>query len=350
MALPARISSTTISKYLNGAWENYVENKFVFKMMKQRSKFTYNNSGTSQTWDARVGKYQGAAYEAGTARTFTSKNHYVQATLPWTEIDLTEEITQLEMKQNRGREALVKLNKRILRDMSEDMQEQLGGFILSGDGTLSPAEPSGIESFLSDDGTNPAGTGTKELNPDSTYAGLSCALGGVAALANVTTADALNDAWSPVIVNGLSTDFNGGSTWAVNALDAMRYARVRLTKSQNRKCRPDCFLLNQTDYIAVLALLDAKQTIFVRSRPDPIQGVGFDMVQFDGMTVVWDEDVPAGVGYVWNFDWSCYDFLDDKPVTVEQDDWIGAKGRLYAAQSSGQTKFNPRYFGKIITA
>lgn len=348
MALPGRINQTTIAKYLNGAWNNHAQNKFIFKMLQDKGHMTFGNSGTTLSWRMRVGKYQAAAYEAGVDRTFTSKGHYAQANLPWTEIDLTEEITQLEMKENRNKEALINLNKRVLRDMSMDIKEQMGFFIIQGDGTLSPAQPSGMESFLSDDGTPVPASGTKELNPNSTYAGLSCALGAVAALPDVTAADVLADAWSPIIVDATSSDFTG-TTWAVNALDALRYANIRATKGNTKELRIDAFLCNQADYVAILNLLQAQQINYIRSTPASVEGAGFDKIEFDTVTVVWDEDVPAGTVYGVNFDWMYYDFLDPTPVTVEQDDFIVSKSRLFAAQSAGQLRFNPRYFVKIKT-
>ena len=344
--MATRLSVTTRAAYLKGVWDNVVSNNPAWALLNAKGNIEFDQSGNTVDWNVEVGEHSGAARTIGAARSFADKNHWIAPSLAPVVRDFTDRLTWEEGRMNRGEEARVKLEKNMLKRMGKNMKKDLSEQLILGDGTSGSV--SGLASIFSDDGTTIA-TG-KEYNPNGTYAGYSMAINGLSGVAD----DVDTKAFTPLIVNALDAEFDiasgSGTTWATNSAGAIRYAIQQLCFSQDSDYKPDVVLLNKTDFIAYLNGNDDKIQLNHEMKVGT-DYLGFENVAADLSTpVIWDESVPAGIGYVLNFDQMGAHFWHEGAVHLEEDHDITTNSELYAAESLWQLRIDPRYQGKIITA
>ena len=116
-------------------------------------------------WCARSRNHDVSGNTGETTRNFVRQNLYVDAALEYRGYQAVDSITEKELLENRGEEAIVKLNDRIATSLRESMEQALGTEWYS-DGYASGNEETwiGLESMFGINGTINISTGATKVS------------------------------------------------------------------------------------------------------------------------------------------------------------------------------------------
>lgn len=368
MANWSRVVNTTIRQYVRGEENNILRNRKLTALLRERSRITYNCSGTDLDWKVRYKRAALAGFADADTLTFSRKNRWKSAVLPWRGYATTDSMTKKERLQNKSVEAIVKVYDNVAKLLVEDIEDQFGDELyVDGNASGNSKRLHGIESCLGG-GTNTINISTgaeRAANaadrvgaPDDTYAGLTTGLldyGGTwTGSWPGGTGDAHADFWTPVLVNYTSTDFGGAAdTWAAQGDEAIRYGIIKSQKNRSRRGQLDLILLESTLFEGFLNLLDGKERFNSRAgrQEGSLAKLGFsDMVNYDGVEVSWEYGVPDAVGYGFNVDEMELCSLQKQLFVPEGPDFdIASQSYRFSIDFFGNLKMNPRCMVKFAT-
>lgn len=363
MSFYSRIDTTLISHYFKSFWENTTNHRAALQALMKRGHIETGISGKNLVWDFRAGRHQDTDYGEAETIDITRKNHYAQANLPWSFLTVSDAITRDEIAMSQGPEAIVRHEKELLKNLTNDFETRINYRFLNTDGPASSGNVLyGVPSFFGYAGGTAAGD--REAVASDTYAGQSTALNGVTGVDNVEA-----DAWTPTIVNYTSTAFNSGSaaTWAGQALKVITYAKDQITFGTKAEEQPDLMFVTRQMLSDLKNLITSQQRMVITTAPGDSgpQGLGITgSVQHDGLEVVMDADQPTDEAYMLNFRQIWMECLpkvslestgpklsgsNKKPDYFEvatQDD-IRSNGILVRVNLRSQFRFNPRYHARL---
>jgi hypothetical protein len=357
MSFYTRIDTNTISHYFKGYWENTTNHRAALQALMKRGHIETGISGSNLVWNFRAGRYETAAYGDAESIDISRKNHYKQANLPWAFITTSDGITRDEIALAQGEFALVRHEKEMLKNLTNDFETRVNADFLRKDGPASAGNVLyGCPSFFAH---TSSGASSKTAAASDSYAGHSTALNGITGVDG-----AESNAWSPTIVNYTSTAFNGGSaaTWEGQALKALTFAKDSITFGNKEEEQPDLVFVTGTMLSDVKNLITAQQRMVITTSPGDAgpQGLGIvGSVQHDGLEIAKDVDMAAGEAYMLNFRQIWLECLpkvsvenpgpkltgNKKPEYFEvlTEDDIRSNGILVRVNLRAQFRFNPRY-------
>jgi len=363
----SRIVNTTIAEYIKGETPNVLRNRKLTALMREKGRITYNHSGHTLDWKVRYKRAPLFGFADADTLTFSRRNRWKTATLPWRGYASTDSMTKKERLMNKSVEAIVNIYSNISKLLLEDIEDNFGDeFYIDGNAAGNTKRMHGVESFLADDGTNTvhittgaartANAADRVAVPSDTYAGLSTALANYGGTWTGSWPDGSGDAhydfWSPILASTDSTDYGAATdTWQGQAELLMRYAIIRSQKNKSRRGQLDMVLLNNDWYEDFLNLIDSKERFL--SRPGRNEGslakLGFtDTVNYDGVDVTWEFGVPANVGYGFNVDEMELCSLQGQLFVPEGPDYdIASQSWRFSIDMYGNLKCNPRSFVKF---
>ena len=327
------VTPVTIANYALGATESASVHNPGFKMMREAADWEHDVGGVNATWQAEVGYDKPIISAPGMDLTgqLRSTNRHVQASLNWGEIAGVKTVDNGALRRNSGKAALVKL-----RD--KEIPAMLLGILLRADGfwsqflnqnissptqadgnTVTGLPMAGLPSALLAPGTsgllgyNGLSTYTglvvaatdKEAVPPaaSTYGGLSMGNAGLSGIDNLQ-----NDAWTPTLVNTVSTAWNGvaSASGAIHLWLQHLANRMRRFSSGDPSQRPDPMRsgwMSFDHFQALSAYIATKQGIYLQGKAGAetqVAGLGTDgdALPHAGMLWRWDERMPAACTYV----------------------------------------------------
>lgn len=387
------VDTVTTQQFMRGEFENVKKYNPILAALEARGNIKAEASGKSFERNARVGIYTSAARSDLAERNFARKQQRVVYAVPYAWYETTGALGDQDITYNTGKEALVKLNGVMVKNMGEDMRRQFSSDLLRSNGgsylilgqsvaATSPVPIYGLPTIFGVGGLAAAGlayspntqtvqTGVmtavdKECTPNQSYCGISThptnAIAGVDGK--------LNESTSPVICNWSSTAwYNSGTTFAGNCLYVMEHLQTRLTRSQDPMDQPDMFTMTRsmfTDFTKAIisgATGVAARVVFGQGPTDPNAKVfSKNMVPYGNMQGYWDEYMPTDTLYMLNTNHMEFNYFPVPSLNISADlsqdkgetgEMFGVKtaydirqgGHLAVAIMSGQLWANPRFQG-----
>lgn len=202
--------------------------------------------------------------------------HVTSMQVGWASHAAVVTICHDEMKLNRGEHAIIDLLGTRIQMAELGIRRDWQDIIINGDGS-DPRAPHGLPHILS----------------DGPYGGIDPSVKGC-------------EFWKPYIVDPLAC-------WVEMGGDPAEFTEPPLTWEvftdafmcvDGGRSRPDCLVLSKDLYQGLVASLQPRQTF---TNPDMAK-LGFNSINYMGVDISYDLDLPAGTGYGLNMDYMqlCY--------------------------------------------
>lgn len=353
-----RIINTTTQRYMPGEIVNTLKRYKISAMMMERGRIKMNASG--RFLEQEVEYLQADMQGAGDMEvaSFGRVNRWKKATLPWRGYMLTDAISDFEIQQNRGVEALVKIAGGMIKRLMKDANQRINlEFFVDGNAAGNEKRWHGINSFM---GVSGASASQPIGVSNDTYADLSTALGNYGGNFNgswpVGNGDTQYDFWTPLIVDYESAVAAPAGwaattkTWPNTCEEALRYGITHA--GRNKSASMDAYLdivTLQTDmYRQFLEKYSTKERLVVtKGDKKGLYDLGFrDVVHFEGVEITPDNAVPPTEGYGWNFSEVTLECLFGQLFETETDNDITTSSMRYKLKHYGNLMFNPVAFVK----
>ena len=370
MAEWARVTNTTIKRYIKGEEDAVKRNRKLIAMLEKKGRIKYNISGDQLDWKVRYRRATMSVNNGEQNIEFSRINRFKTANLDFEGYTVADSMTKREKLKNRGNEAIIKYWGQQIPMLMEDLRDAFAEEIyVDSSASGNSSRMSGIETMMAVDGTITVTSGAQRTanaadttgSPNDTYAGLVTNLGNYTG--SWDTQSDINttwpfgagssgyDFWSPVVVNFTSSAFTG-TTWAANAVESTRFAIDAVnTRNIGSDGQVDMVLLDNGLYRQYKDALDTKERILVDSSLE-LRSLGFkDVIAQDGVEISAEFGVPGATGYGWNL--NCMEFcsMQDKIFNPEGPDWDPAsRSWRVVVDVLGQFKFkSPRNFFKLVS-
>lgn len=344
-----RILKTTRERWSENLADETIDRHPMLKLLQSEGNIETDSSGTDFAWTVKNRERTLMPYGDMDDLNFARNDLYEKAVLDSRAYKLTEAVSEKEMLQNKGKEAIIKL----FGNLAEDMKKEAGNalckeFYIDGNASGNSKRFHGIESFMSITGQ----TASDEYGTthNDTYAGISTARG-----QNSTVAGQPGyDFWTPVVVNCTTT----GKTWAANADQFVTAMVTGLNRSTMKGERCDLIQLRRDSYRAFCELLRTKERVMVTQAGVGIRKFGFeDTVNYDGVDVTFDPDIPSTDGASKVVHGYAYTVSKMKLMVLGKSLWHASGDDFDVKKQSfiwwvglhGNLKFvSPRHFGKFV--
>lgn len=339
------IAKAAHDRFVRKLSDETARNHVILAMLQKKGRIRYGEDGKQLTWPVRYKRHELETYVDGQKVQFKRINPYLWATVDWRAYDMNTVVTKFEVLTTKGESALFRLYGQKTRELKDDFRRELAGKFFQ-DGS-DGKNFIGIEGIMS--GTYAAGS--KLGTPNGTYAGLDQTEG---TYGGSSIADVEYSFWSPTLVNyGSSAWAASGQTFADTGLEAVRYGILRTMRRNAVGERIDYVDLHLDMYNDFMELYSGKENLYVNkgSRNGPLAQLGFETLEYDGVEITWEEDVPADTGYGINCNYVDLCLLSDTLVdgSVEYD--IDSKGWKLDADIFGQFKFkSPQHQFKLYSS
>lgn len=348
-------NTSTLNKYIKSKVDPIFTKSIFMAGLKAHNRISYGvtNSGKKLKWRPRVKRRTIKTASANAVDiTFEPTNVRIPVELPWMSYNLGEKISKMDRLVNQGNDVqYVNHVQDVISGLSEDFIEDFASKIYEDASATGSEELHGLETMMSQSGAVADGfVGVC----DGSYAGQSTVLGAIGGTWTTGAGSVWPQgsgkreygAWTPMIVDYTNSGFGGTAhTWADQWQDALGFAVGYLGTTQNQK--PDICILNTQ------LLLDAKNSLrekerFVATSKSKLVDAGFTTLNFEGLELGDEYNVPAATGYV--FSWENIELMSMQKqlVALDKDTVIRTSDDLYAADFYGQIKFQaPSLFAKL---
>lgn len=316
-----RIVNTTMQKFFRTVEEAVLRRRVVPAMLNQRGGNFMNASGKFMDWKIRFKRAPLQGLLGGDTLTFTQRDQHRTAQLEYRGFGVTNSITDFELQQNKGNEAIVKVWDEAAKLLASDLQDGFADMTyIDGNATGNESFVHGLNSFFSVSGAStkmPIG-----INND-TYAGRSTALAADGGSWSTTgtnttytdwpqgTGDYNYDYFTPLVVDytsAVATSLAAGNygwsaatkTWANTCMEALRFALMGVQKNDGSETKTDLVILEQQMMRDLKNKLQAEEQLNVTRNEGAgsAYAVGFqDVINFDGVDCLWEYGVPTGEGF-----------------------------------------------------
>lgn len=360
MAEWSRVVNTVTNEFYRTEEVNVLRRRILTDELRKRGRITFGHSGQQMDWKIRYKQIAMTGYADMDTLTFSRKDEWKTAQLPWRGYAITDAVSKKERLMNRGTEAIIKYYdttaKRLMQDMGSQFGEQ---FFVDGNAAGYTKGIHGVESFLGNSGA--IGSGGYVGSPNSTYGGLVCTLGNYGGSWTPPTgkqwpegagdATQTYDFWAPVIVDyTVATWASSTKTWPNTCLEALRFGIMESQRNKNRIGQMDWILMGSDLYRPVKDKLATEERIIVERGTEQSSeiAVGYnDRIKYDGANITWEYGVPGAVAYGFNF--------EEMELASLQDQLFSAVGPAFdeatltyrfACDFFGNLRCNPRAMAK----
>lgn len=364
----ARVVNTTHQQYVRQETINVLRNDKLLAMLEAKGRITFNNSGNFVTWPIEYRLIPVAPYADMDIVTFQRHNTDVLAELGWRGYAAAEAVSKKERLMNSGMEAFVNIWNERLNKLTKAMKRHFSGELyIDGNAAGNTKRLHGIESFMAATKTlditkttptsRTANAADKAAYPDDTYAGLATELGNKGGSWTGSWPDGAGDEefdyFSPLLVNWSSTAWpaSGAGTLANQGQKILRFAIMHSRKNVGKEGMVDLALLDRDLYIDFLQNVQTDQRVLVTrgANESLLTKLGFgDTVNFEGVDVSSEFEVPDSVGYGFNVDYmelkSLQGMLFDLQGPFYDESTMTWRETL---DFFGNICFNPRMFFKL---
>lgn len=356
--------------FMAGAADECVRGKMRMQMLRKNGRIITGAGGPMCIWQVQYKQPPVEAYGDGGQLNFQRHDVWKQVGLNWRGYKSTDLMTEKEYLMCQGSSG------RILNRYSEVIPMHMKAItdyfgselILDGEAAGRTDHIHGLETFM---GSSTTVANDLIAKPSDTYAGQSTALGaeggswstslGVGNYPNASVAsDWPNvgdsstctyeyDFFSPKLGNWSSTRWGTNSTsWEANCERVLRQMIVWMTMTGGAGGRPSIGTLSGDMWTGFVNHQSAKQRSMIPHKE--AQDLGFpEALNFDGVAIGMDYDVPANTGYLENL----------KNVELMSLDKVlfGYRGPhfdprtaswLFSTGFWGQARYRPKHFGKVF--
>lgn len=284
---PLRILKSTRENWSENLSDQTIENHPILTLLKSKSRIEYNCSGTDLKWTVEYKEAPLVPYADFDVLTFNRQDLLQTATLDTRGYQAVDAISNKEMKQNKGKFAIIKLFDGKAMRMKKTAGNRLcAKFYIDGNLAGNEKDIHGIESFTGITPGSQVATDDEATVYNDTYAGLSTTKGAYGG----AQGERHFDFWTPTVVNCNKT----GTSWATDADAFLRYAITKHTRGQKADERLDLIQLTRSAYVALCQILESKERVVVNKEDVGIRKFGFkSTMNFDGVDVTFDPDIPA---------------------------------------------------------
>lgn len=351
-------------RFMKGAADETVRRRMLLSYLRKYGRIVLNANSPVCIWNIKYKQQPIESAGDGGTLTFTRHDLYKQAALNWRGYVGTDMMTEKEYLMNQGPGRILNRYSEVIPSLMEAMTDNFGGeMILDGEASDRQNNLHGIESFM--------GSGTTVANdliaqPSDSYAGLGTALGteGGSWSTNLGTGVYPNaavgsdwpngkgsyqyDFYAPLLLNSSSTRWGTGSTnFESNCERIIRQGIIWLANKGGNSGRPKMVLLSADRYSAFLNHLSTKQRVIVPHKES--QDLGFeDTVNFDGVSIAFDYEVPPSTGYMLNVQNMELASLDKVLFGYRGPDWsMRDRAWLFYVGFWGNMRYRPKHFAKI---
>lgn len=358
----AGVINTTAPKYLKGAADLTFRKRLLLALLRKYGRIRTGESSYQCTWDVEFDQPPVRQFGDAGDQTFSRHDVYRQLTIDWRGYTTTDQMTKKEYLMNKGMQAIIDRYDRIIPNLVKSLTDTFGGeFFIDGYASGNTNRLHGLESFLGD-GTTVAADLVAQ--PSDTYGTRSTALanhGGswstdLSTSPNAAVAtdwpegsgDVKYDFMSPKLVNYSSTSWGTSSTsWEDNCERALRKTTIWLHRTGGQEGRPTCYLLSSDLFADFQNFQAARNRIIIPHKES--EDLGFsDALNFDGVAVKYDYNVPAGVGYGLNINQMELSSIDDVLFRPDGPEWdIKTKSWLFEVGFFGNLRYQPKYFSRL---
>ena len=372
MAEWARITNTTIAKYIKGVEVELRAKQILMALMDKKGRITRGVSGDGVKWQVEYREIPLTVNNGEQAITPQRQDAYKQCFLDIGGYLVADVMTKREkVKNGKGPSQIVDYFKTMVTRSTRNLRRQFGEELYV-DTTASGnnGRISGLETMFGTTGTvNITSGATRSANaadvagyPTNTYANVVCTLGNYGGSWTSQSNQATTwpaghgtlsyDFFSPTIVCYNSTAWSGASNdWASNCLKATRYGITHMQRYDDDQTAVKKLILDRDLYRQFLDKQDSKEHAWITSNYD-LRAMGFqETFKQDGVEVAWEYGVPGAVGYGVN--------IDNMELLSWQDDLFDVRGPIFNELNNayhvvidflGQVKFTtPNKFMKLIT-
>lgn len=250
--LENRSIAAAIPLFFRGMTDAVAKMLVEFWWLQSHDRFEYDKGGRSFEWRVRMRRGSPMGYTGVEGKTFSPRNDYEVASLPWRGIADGIVITWQEWKQIKGKEAIFNFVPQLLDDLKSDLLDRFGTDFY-GDGTSLNAKT--FHGLAASVGTT------------LTYAGLS---------------QSTYTAWAAQSVSGA-----GFGNDPLAKLLSAKIAAAKGEKGGRTRNKISIFLTNSTDFQTIVNACQSQQR-FVQNKA--MLEAGFeDNVEVHGVPVAWSE-------------------------------------------------------------
>ncbi len=302
-------AASTITNYGKRIVDGVTQHNPFWALLKEKGKIERNVSGDAFTWNLEAGRHDVhvTSDDQDVSDLYTPRARWKRPQLDWGQISSFRRFGKGMLRQNAGKEALVKIRDKEIPAMYRDaifntngLHYQIlnqAGATYTGNGLPMYGLPS-LFTGVSWSATAKEGT----MATGATYAGLNLSLSGLAG----TVDGAEPDAWYPTSINTTANVWGNTTTltFRANAFEILTYALTRTDRfsSNDSAMRASLILLHQSMFTDLGTQIEGKQTYFITKKvgEHESQGLGSntDILYHGGRPVTWDENLPAATGYV----------------------------------------------------
>lgn len=374
------VDTSTTQQFMEGVFEEVKKHNTILSLLDQHGNVKMDASGKFFERNLWIGQHSIGYRSADLgARSFTRNNPYISMAVPFSVMETTGVLGELDVMFNRGKEALIPLTKRMWQNMYKSFRIDIASKLLATNAsantvagvTASAGAPVpvfglptvfgyGSSALAYDPDTQTVGTavaaGNKEVAANSTYCGVSThPTNAIAGIDNK-----LNESTSPTIINWSSTGFSSTTTWAGNCIRALNHACDRTTRSESPEDMADIGLMTRSMFTDFKNALVQYYKIELSSAAGAVNAGQYrdNKIPFNNIDIRWDAAMPANVFYVLNskkMEFVCFpqqrllqdntldDVNVDKMFTVRSQYDINQGGHLAVAQLAGQLWLDPQY-------
>ncbi len=363
-----RITNTTIADHLRGFEQCVMRERILLARLKARGGIEFNVSGDGFTWRVKKDQRDLATNNGAQSTSFTPKNLYATCTLDYEGYVITDKVSKREKLKNRKTPAIIDFMGGLIDDMFDDLEDRFATELyIDSAATGNSGRLSGIETMIGTitqtiTQTTTTSTVPRTANaadivgvPTATYAGVSTVLGNDGGSWNANwptgTGDPNYDFFSPLIINYISSAFDGSSTtWALNCSAATSYLLIHGNTRKASQGMIDLVLMDAEMYRKLAEKQKANERTIVNDGTDERQygqpKKGFYM---DNAEINWEYGIPANVGYGFNLKQLKLRSMQDTLFAADPMDWDPeSRGWRVAVDFLGQMRHkSPRYFAKL---
>lgn len=331
-----RLINTTLAEHRRELEHNALRNFQLGALLEANGRVTYNHSGNGFDWPVQYKVPSATGNTGEQTRNFVRKNYYKTASLPWRGYEVTDAMTNFEMKANRGDAAIVKIMDRMVENLQTGIRQHFGRqYFVDGNASGNENCWHGFESMygrVSNETINFSTGATRTANqadvicsPSDTYAGLSTILGnysgeqesGVPWPHGIATTD--YDFWSPLIIIFDSSEFGATDDKFDKGDEAIRYGLTHAARNGGADQMITQVMLDRELFRAFKKIQGAKEEIIVdNASQGSLRSLGFkNSFIFDGVEVAPENGTPTRVGYGFNINGMELASMDDTLLTTE---------------------------------